>query len=114
MAASGDRTELPASTKSLTALGYVLIEDARFGEAVAPLAEALAAAQDLPEYARGIFATIVDLLRRAFTGDRAAVTAQFPAITGHDVPAWMTEPADPSGWRHAWQPPLLPGRIVSR
>jgi hypothetical protein len=89
-------------------LGYVLVENARYGEAIAPLVEAIIAVQELPEYAQGIRGTIVDLLRRAFTGDPTAVTTEFRTMAGQVLwrrrrqgqndkgrrpVAWITSPA---------------------
>ncbi|WP_460363385.1 tetratricopeptide repeat protein, partial [Actinocorallia lasiicapitis] len=86
---------LPDYVQSLTVMGYVCVQDARFGEAVMLLVEALVAAQELPEYAQGIVGVIVDLLRDCHQQDPDEVGRVFHAATGQDVPGWMKEP--PSG-----------------
>ena len=83
---------LPEFAQSVTMLGYVLVQDARWGEAIDPLVEALMAGQELPEYAKGIVGTVVDLLRRCFAADATEAMRAFRAITGQDVPDWMKEP----------------------
>jgi hypothetical protein len=57
---------LPDYTNSVTVLGYVLVEGAQFREATAPLVHAFMLAQEPPDYAQAILATIVGLLRRAY------------------------------------------------
>ncbi|MGN9843521.1 tetratricopeptide repeat protein [Nonomuraea sp. H19] len=80
---------LPAYIQSLTVLGYVLVEGARFREAVAPLADAFIAGEQLPEYAQGIIDVIVHLLRRTYAGDPNGVSEEFREVTGQDVPDGM-------------------------
>ncbi|WP_346114034.1 hypothetical protein, partial [Nonomuraea maheshkhaliensis] len=84
---------LPDYVRSLAARGYVLVEGSQFRTAVAPLVVALLASQELPEYlAQDIVRGVVDLLRRAHTGDATAVADEFRLVTGQNVPAWMIEP----------------------
>ncbi|MBO4272564.1 hypothetical protein [Microbispora triticiradicis] len=71
----------------------MLIENSRFGAAVAPLTRAWLASRELPEYvARNIVDAVADLLRRAYAGDAAAVADEFRVVTGQDVPTWMKAP----------------------
>ncbi|WP_147449338.1 tetratricopeptide repeat protein [Actinomadura pelletieri] len=95
LVATNPAAYLPAHTRSITVLGHVLVLDARFGEAVAPLVEALVAAEKLPEYDQGIVVVVIDLLRRCHAGDAAGVDEVFRAVTGQDVPEWMKQPPDP-------------------
>ncbi|WP_182884717.1 tetratricopeptide repeat protein [Microbispora sp. H10885] len=84
---------MPSYAKGLAAHGSVLIENSRFGAAVAPLTRAWLASRELPEYiARDIVDAVADLLRRAYAGDAAAVADEFRVVTGQDVPTWMKEP----------------------
>ncbi|MET9461943.1 tetratricopeptide repeat protein [Streptomyces canus] len=91
---------LPNLVQSLSAFGYVLLELSFFSESVAPLAEALLLVAGLP-YAQELDERIVYFLRIAYSGDPLGVTRMFRAITGHEVPAWMSdglsEPDNPDG-----------------
>ena len=60
---------LPDYVQSVAALGYVLVEGARPGEAMGPLVEAFMLCQQLPEHAQGILGAVVDLLRRGYAED---------------------------------------------
>ncbi|MET8383539.1 tetratricopeptide repeat protein [Streptosporangium canum] len=88
---------LPDYIQSLTVTGYVLIEGARFSEAIASLAKAFTAGQRLPEDAQDIIETIVDLLRHAYAGDADGVSESFCKFTGQDVPDWMKQPPTAEG-----------------
>jgi hypothetical protein len=77
-------------------LGHVLVEAARFAEAVAPLAEALGLSDEPSGTDEEMLGIVVNLLRRAYAGNAAEVASQLRALTGQDVPAWMTEPPDPA------------------
>jgi len=77
-------------------MGYVFVQDVRFGEAVMPLVEALVAAQELPQYAQGIVGTIVDLLRGCHQQGPDEVGRMFRTVTGQDIPDWMKEPPSES------------------
>ncbi|RGA04400.1 hypothetical protein DI270_013935 [Microbispora triticiradicis] len=93
LAALNRDAHLPDALRSLTAWGYVLIENSRFRAAVTPLTAALLAARELPEYvAQSIIGSAADLLRLAYAGDAAAVADEFRVVTGQEVPAWMKEP----------------------
>ncbi|MFF4709672.1 tetratricopeptide repeat protein [Streptomyces sp. NPDC001288] len=81
---------LPGLVQSLSAFGYVLLELSYFSYSVAPLAEALFLVNDLP-YAQELGEKIVYFLRIAYSGDPLGVTRMFRAITGHEVPAWMSD-----------------------
>ncbi|HXA62421.1 MAG TPA: hypothetical protein VNW94_25000, partial [Streptosporangiaceae bacterium] len=48
-------------------------------------------AQELPDHAQAILATIAGLLQRAYAADATGVTEEFRTITGQDVPDWMKE-----------------------
>jgi tetratricopeptide (TPR) repeat protein len=82
---------LPDYTQTLGTFGYVLIEDGRLREAIAPLTAALQLSQQLPDHAQGIVAALAHLLRRAYADDPATVRGEFRTLTGQALPPWMTE-----------------------
>ncbi|MEV4752589.1 hypothetical protein AB0K21_40070 [Streptosporangium sp. NPDC049248] len=82
---------LPNYVQSLATRGYVLVEGRLFRDATAPLAEALLASLELPEYAQNIIGLIGELLRRAYAGD-AGVAEEFRIVTGQDFPVLLKEP----------------------
>lgn len=77
---------LPEYTNARTVPGHVLVEEARFREAIAPLVQAFIAGRQLPVYAQSIVGAIVDLLRRTYAGDADGVSEKFRTVTGQDVP----------------------------
>ncbi|GII76230.1 hypothetical protein Sru01_12120 [Sphaerisporangium rufum] len=85
---------LAGYARGFACFGSVLVEGARFREAITPLTEALITIQSLPEHDRVYLALIVQELRRAYAGDAGGVAEEFRAITGRDVPAWMKQSPD--------------------
>jgi hypothetical protein len=83
---------LPGYVRSVTVLGWLLIEDARPDAAISPLIEAITLGQEMPEHEQNVLSTVVNLLRQAYMARPTAVAKEFHAVTGQDVPAWMTEP----------------------
>ncbi|UBU18088.1 tetratricopeptide repeat protein [Nonomuraea gerenzanensis] len=84
---------IPHARSTMT-IGYVLIKDDRFREAIAPLIDAFHLGQQLPESAQGIISTIFNLLRRAYAADPDEVAEEFRLFTDLDVPEWMKKPLD--------------------
>ncbi|MGW4892476.1 tetratricopeptide repeat protein [Kitasatospora sp. NPDC004240] len=80
---------LPGLVQSLTGLGDILVHYERYGEAVAPLVQALTGAMELPAGQRDIAASIVSLLRDAYAADPGAVAERFRAVAGREMPGWL-------------------------
>ncbi|MFC9329799.1 tetratricopeptide repeat protein [Kitasatospora sp. NPDC057015] len=89
LAGADPATHRPAYLQSLVVLGLARLQNARFGEAVVPLVEALVIARDLPGHHEDLVRTIPGLLRRARAEDRAAVDERFRSLTGRGFPEWM-------------------------
>ena len=78
--------------RGVVTFSYVLIEDGQPGEAIQFLLRVLQVGEQLPQYAGGgIAADAADLLRRAYADDPSGVEEKIHALTGQDVPEWVTE-----------------------
>jgi hypothetical protein len=76
---------------SYMVLGELLVDTARYGEAVEPLAVALNYAEDLGERGQEIEGFTADLFRRAYAADPDAVASQLRALTGQEILDWMRD-----------------------
>ncbi|SEU34977.1 hypothetical protein, partial [Nonomuraea wenchangensis] len=82
---------LPDYVQSLVVRGWTLSEARQYGDAVRPLAEALAAGQELPEFARELLHDATAVLREAHRRSPAEVDAAFETLTGRTFTEWVGE-----------------------
>ncbi|MEV5559441.1 hypothetical protein AB0L44_37785, partial [Nonomuraea wenchangensis] len=82
---------LPDYVQSLVVRGWTLSEARQYGDAVRPLAEALAAGKELPEFARELLHNATAALREAHRRSPAEVDAAFEALTGRTFTEWVGE-----------------------